>query len=151
MNMTPHNRLDPSSFDPEQLEALNKALARPGHVALIDEEGQRTELPAPLFHQLERMIRLMVEKRAIMVIPEDETFTTQAAANYLGVSRQYLVNLLKEGRIPYRTVGSHRRIVFKDLLTFETLRDQNRRTTLNRLMKQVDEAGLYDSAYTGEE
>jgi len=91
----------------------------------------------------------MSERRAIVMIPEDETFTTQAAANYLGMSRQHLVNLLEEGRIPFHRVGSHRRVFFRDLLAFEKKRDADRREALDRLMHEVDEAGLYDSPDIG--
>ena len=146
-----HNRLDPSLIGEEALEELSTAFARPGHVALIDEQGHRTEIPAPLFEHMARLVRLMAKRRAVILIPEDETFTTQAAANYLGVSRQHLVNLLEGGRIPFHKAGSHRRVVFKDLLAYEKQRDSERRTALDRLSQEVEEAGLYDSSYTGDE
>ncbi|ARA95154.1 excisionase [Rhodothermaceae bacterium RA] len=92
----------------------------------------------------------MQQKRTLVLIPEDETLTTQAAANYLGVSRQHLVNLLERGEIPFHKVGTHRRVYFRDLLTYEKRRDRNRHEALNRLMQAVDEAGLYDASYTGE-
>jgi excisionase family DNA binding protein len=72
----------------------------------------------------------MAEHRAIVMIPEDETFTTQAAANYLGVSRQHLVDLLEAGHISFHKVGSHRRVYFRDLLVFEKQRDTERRERL---------------------
>lgn len=69
------------------------------------------------------------------------------AANYLGVSRQHLVDLLESGQVPFHKVGSHRRIQFKDLLAFERLRDRSRREALDRLATQVDKAGLYNADY----
>ncbi len=143
MNTTPHNRLDPSSFDPEQLEALNKALARPGHVALIDEEGQRTELPAHLFKHLVRIVRFMSEQRAVVLLPEDETFTTQAAANFLGMSRQYFVGIVERGEISHHRVGSHRRVYFKDLIDYQQKRDAKRSEELDALREEISTAGLY--------
>ncbi|HLA63033.1 MAG TPA: helix-turn-helix domain-containing protein [Rhodothermales bacterium] len=148
--MTP-NRLDPSTIAPEALEALADMLARPGHVALIDDEGRRAELPAPLFHHFVRVVRLMAERRPVVLIPEDEEYTTQAAADHLGVSRQHLVDLLEGGRIPFHRVGTHRRVVLRDLLAFERQRDQERRAALDKLAQAVDEAGLYDASYTGDE
>jgi excisionase family DNA binding protein len=86
-----------------------------------------------------------------VLVPEDETFTTQAAANYLGVSRQHLVDLMDRQEIPHHKVGTHRRVTFKDLLAYERKRDKNRREALDKLATDVNDAGLYDSAYTGDQ
>ncbi|HTO02877.1 MAG TPA: helix-turn-helix domain-containing protein, partial [Opitutus sp.] len=94
-----------------------------------------------------RIVRLMSEKKAIVLVPEDEAFTTQAAANYLGVSRQHLVDLLERKEIPHHKVGTHRRVTFKDLLVYERRRDATRREALDKLAAETDAAGLYDSDY----
>ena len=146
-----HNRLDSSEITHEQLTQLNSVFAGTGPLTLVNEEGHQIALPDTLFKHLARIVQLMSEERSILLIPEDESFTTQAAANYLGFSRQYLVNLLEEGHIPFYKVGSHRRIKFKDLLAYEKQRDKQRREALDRLMKQVDDAGLYVASYTGED
>lgn len=143
MNTTPYNRLDPSLIEAGQLKRLSQVLAHPGHIALVDESGNRTELPAHLFQHLVRIVRLMNENQAIVLIPEDETFTTQAAANFLGMSRQYLVSLLDKNEIPFHRVGSHRRIYFRDLLAYQERRDAERSQSLDRLRDQVEAAGLY--------
>lgn len=144
-----HNRLNPSDMAPEAINELSGVLSAPGRAALVDAEGHRVDLPTPLFHHLVRVIRLMAERRPIVLIPEDETFTTQAAANYLGVSRQHLVDLLEDGKIPFHKVGTHRRVEFSDLLAYEKKRDTDRRKALSSLFKKVHEAGLYDASYTG--
>ena len=149
MLTTRTNRLDPSLIPADGIAKLATAFAQPGHVALIDSLGNRTEIPEEVFQHFARIVRLVAERRAVVLIPEDETFTTQAAANYLGVSRQHLVDLLESGQVPFHKVGSHRRIQFKDLLAFERLRDRSRRETLDRLAAQVDKAGLYNADYAG--
>ena len=142
-----HSRLDLSAIDPAVLDDLAEVLAGPGHVALVAEAGRRVELPAPLVSHL---ARLMAERRAVLLVPEGEALTTQAAADYLGVSRQHLVDLLERGEIPFQKVGTHRRIALRDLLAYEARRDRERRAALDALAEAVDEAGLYDGAYTGE-
>ncbi len=144
-----HNRLDPSSISPEALDELSEVLAQPGRIALLDESGHGVDLPTPLSQHMARIVRLMAERRTVILIPEDETFTTQAAANYLGVSRQHLVDLLEDGKIPFHKVGTHRRVYFRDLLDYEKQRDRERKAALDDLMRKVDEAGLYDGSYTG--
>jgi excisionase family DNA binding protein len=118
-------------------------------VALIDSEGNRAHIPEALFAHFGRLVRLMSERKAVVLMPEDETFTSQAAANYLGVSRQHLVDLLERGQIPHHKVGTHRRVTFKDLLAYERQRDQTRRAALDRLAAGVEAAGLYDAGATG--
>lgn len=150
MLTTRNNRLDPSLIPEEQLAELAKVFAKPDHVALIDAQGNRTHLPEALFAHFARIVRLMSEKKAIVLVPEDEAFTTQAAANYLGVSRQHLVDLLDAKEIPHHKVGTHRRVTFKDLLTYERTRDATRREALDKLAAAAEAAGLYDSDHTGE-
>ncbi len=146
---TRQNRLDPSLLDPEELKEMVRFLSETGSPALIDEQGRRLNLPKPVFETLLRVLRMMNEGRAIVMLSEEETFTTQAAANYLGVSRQHLVDLLEEEKIPFHRVGTHRRVYFKDLLGFERQRDASRRKSLDKLMGEVDEAGFYDASHTG--
>lgn len=150
MLTTRNNRLDPSLIPEEQLAELAKVFAKPDHVALIDAQGNRTHLPEALFAHFARIVRLMSEKKAIVLVPEDEAFTTQAAANYLGVSRQHLVDLLENKAIPYHKVGTHRRVTFKDLLVYERTRDKTRREALDQIAAAAEAAGLYDSDHTGD-
>lgn len=95
------------------------------------------------------IVQLMAEKRTVVLVPEDEECTTQAAANVLGVSRQHLVDLLERGEIPFHKVGTHRRVVFRDVLAYQKRRDKERSRALDKLMKDVSDAGLYDASYTG--
>lgn len=144
MLTTRNNRLDPSLIPADQLEQVARVFAaRPNHVLLTDSTGNQTEIPEALFQHFARIVRLMSERKAIVMLPEDEAFTTQAAANYLGVSRQHLVDLLEKGAFPHHKVGTHRRITFKDLLAYEKVRDKTRREALDRLSDTVNQAGLY--------
>ena len=145
------NRLDPSQMDSGAIAELSGVLASPGHVALIDEAGHRVELPAPLFDFFARMVQAMEEKKTVLLMSEDEAFTTQAAANHLGVSRQHLVDLLEAGTIPFHKVGTHRRVYFRDLVAYERARDTDRRHALDALANAIDEAGLYDASFTGDD
>ena len=150
MLTTRTNRLDPSLIPEDELAELAKFLAKPDHIALIDAAGNRTHIPEALFAHFARIVRLMSERKAIVLVPEDDAFTTQAAANYLGMSRQHLVNLLDKNEILHHKVGTHRRVTFKDLLAYEKKRDQARRKALDKLASEADAAGVYDSDYTGE-
>lgn len=148
------NRLDPSELSPEDFLEVERLLGEVfgSHLrpALVNSKGERLELPQPVFDMLVHVLRSIRERRAVVMMPEDESFTSQAAADYLGMSRPFLISLLDKGEIPFHYVGSHRRIVFKDLLDYERKRDASRRKAMSNLNKQVLEAGLDDASYTGE-
>jgi len=89
------NRLDPSELDPAEIERLLFVLSRKRTALLIDPEGnEKAEIPPALYRHLVQVVPMMKERRAVLMIPEDEAFTTQAAANFLGMSRQTFVNLI---------------------------------------------------------
>lgn len=56
-----------------------------------------------------------------MIVPDTtreaqgELLTTGEAAQVLGTSRQHVVDLCRSGRVPYTTVGTHRRIQRSDV------------------------------------
>jgi excisionase family DNA binding protein len=69
--------------------------------------------------------------------------TTQQAADLLNVSRQYVVRLLNEKRIPYTKTGTHRRLRIEDVLAYKEQRDTERRDALDELTRLNEEAGDY--------
>ena len=144
MNAT-ESRFDPSLLSPDELDRLAEMVCEEERPALIGREGVRIELPDPIFHLLVRTLRMMRQGKAIVLLPEDETFTTQAAADFLGTSRQFLVNLLDCGKIPHHRVGAHRRVYFKDLLAFQKQRDRERRESMDLLFNEAGSAGVYDA------
>lgn len=140
------NRVAPSRPTPAELDRLAGLVMKDNRPALVGCQGKRVELPKPIHRLLADAIRMMRDGRTFVLVPEDEAFTTQATARFLGVSRQFLVNLLERGEIAFHRVGTHRRVYLKDLLEFQSRRDKKRRDSMNRLFKAVDKAGLYDAA-----
>lgn len=74
----------------------------------------------------------------------DASMTTAEAATVLGVSRQFLVNLLEAGEIPFHLVGTHRRVYSQDLMEYKARRDRQRRQKLSDLVRAEVAEGLYD-------
>ena len=143
MNTT--DRLDASLLDPKELNRLADLVIREDRPALIGREGVRIDLPDPIFHLLVRIIRTIREGKAIVLLPEDETYTTQAAADFLGMSRQFFVDLLEKKEIPFHHVGTQRRVYLKDLLAYQHNRDRSRHDKLGTLFQAADNAGVYDA------
>jgi excisionase family DNA binding protein len=153
MNTLTENRLDASLLTEKErasLPLLLEMFRQGDHPSLKAKDGTEIPLPEHIFQMLVKVVEEMRRGRAIVLMPEDEAFTTQAAANYLGMSRQYLVKLLEGGEIPFHRVGSHRRVTFKDLRTYEKRRDADRRKSLGGLFSKLQQEGYYDTDYTGD-
>lgn len=86
----------------------------------------------------------MASGDSITIVPVGKELTTQQAADLLNVSRQYLVRLLDEGRIPFRKTGKHRRLRIEDVLAFGQKRDRDRRVGIRELSQLTQEFGGYD-------
>ncbi|MFZ1730815.1 MAG: excisionase family DNA-binding protein [Bacteroidota bacterium] len=68
--------------------------------------------------------------------------STQQAADYLNVSRPYLIKLLEKGLIAYRKVGTHRRIKMIELAKYRDDVDRLRDEALNGLSREAQSLEL---------
>lgn len=59
--------------------------------------------------------------KAISIAPLDQRFTTQQAADFLGISRPTLIKLLEEDKIPFEPLpgGQHRQVYLSDVLEYQ--------------------------------
>jgi excisionase family DNA binding protein len=132
-----------SEGDRKDIEKLYDAL-RTGKTALAGLHGESTALPGSLHQFLVDLGRRVNDGQAVVIVRNEAHFTTMKAAGVLGVSRQFLVNLLEKGEIPFHMVGTHRRVYAKDLLNYKSRRDVNRRRVLRELSRAEASEGLYD-------
>jgi len=127
-----------------QIEELHRLLKK-GNATLTSPDGlHQVELTDPLYRLLLRIMNDVLEGRPIVYSPGTQDLTTQQAAHLLGMSRQFLVGLLDKGELPYHRVGTHRRVMLKDVLAYRKQRDQKRHAALNQMAKDAADAGHYD-------
>lgn len=149
-------RMTPVAAPPEQqaqVAALARALEemaqapkrRAPRCQLVGPNGEATTIPESVFYVLERVAEVMARGDSITVVPVGKEVTTQQAADLLNVSRQYLVRLLDERRIPFRKTGKHRRLRIEDVLVFKERRDRDRRAGLRELSRLTQDLGGYDA------
>ena len=76
------------------------------------------------------------------VLTQNAELTTQEVADYLNVSRPYVVKLIEEEKLPARKVGTRRRVAFDDLLRFDEQQRARQRAALDELARIDTELGL---------
>jgi excisionase family DNA binding protein len=102
----------------------------------------RAEVPMEIFRLFIEVLEQLAQGHAVTLVPGGKELTTQQAADMINVSRPYLIQLLEEGRIPFRRVGTRRRVRFEDLLAFQRRDDADRKKAADALAKEAEELGL---------
>lgn len=109
---------------------------------LGDDELEPVSVPASAVRLFLHVLMEMSRGNAVTLIPTHAELTTQQAADLLNVSRPYVVKLLDEGKMPFRTVGKFRRIRFDDLMVYKRKDDEMRAKLLDELTAEAQELGM---------
>lgn len=143
---TPLTAVPPSKQDVELARASGQRLAplarrgRPLTLRVRDAGKEQTiELPAGAVKLLQAILEDMASGRAVTIVTQNAELTTQQAADFLNVSRPFVVQLLEQKKLPFRLVGTHRRVRFEDVLRFKENIDAERRKVLDQLAAEAQE------------
>jgi excisionase family DNA binding protein len=99
-------------------------------------------LPAKAVSLIVELLKTMATRRPFSIIPHDAELTTQQAADYLNVSRPFLIKLIDSGELTHRLVGRHRRVRMGDLVAFERESVKQRKQTMAEMAALSQELGL---------
>ncbi|MBL8599456.1 MAG: helix-turn-helix domain-containing protein [Devosia sp.] len=109
----------------------------PGSLRVQLENGDELTLPRAAAELLGHLLTEMSQGNAITLIPVHAELTTQQAAQLLNVSRPHLVRLLEDGEIPFRKVGTHRRVRFADLEAYRRRLKDRHEAAMAELAEQA--------------
>lgn len=128
----------------EQKEMIDiYAKLREAEAKLIGPDGKTEILPNNLYSFLLRLLADLHAGHSVTILQSRHELTTVEASKIVGVSRQFLVQLLEKGEIPFHMVGTHRRMYVRDVLAYKSRRDTSRRKTLDDLARHEFAKGDY--------
>lgn len=108
----------------------------------VQETGEFITIPKKALTLLSAIIQNMAEGKTISIVPSNSEVSTQQAADMLNVSRPHLIKLLETKNIPFKKVGSHRRILLKDIMYYKEQLDKQREAQLDFLSNQAQDLNL---------
>jgi excisionase family DNA binding protein len=138
----------PTAQEIEQAKETSRTLSKYSNdqlnIKIFDSEGNAEDLVLPGYalNLLLDILTQMSKGNAVSFLPINAELTTQQAANLLNVSRPYLVELLEKKQIPYRKVGTHRRLLAKDVIAYKEKEDESRLKALDELTTQAQELDM---------
>lgn len=149
--MAPRDSAKPNPDSQRQARLALEFLVRergpryqPGKVFVSGKKGSREpiELPDEVAKLLGRILTEFANGNSVSVVSVHAELTTQEAAGFLNVSRPHLIGLLEAGKIPFRTVGTHRRVRLSDLLRYQSIETAKQKKALDELAAEAQKLGL---------
>jgi excisionase family DNA binding protein len=104
------------------------AVLEHGGLYLTKADGEKVmaELPIALLRAMQNILATLGEAgEAVVFKPEDEV-SPERAAELLGVSRPIVYRRMDTGKLPFRQVGTHRRIRAADVAELKKFEDRRR-------------------------
>ncbi|MDQ3254348.1 MAG: helix-turn-helix domain-containing protein [Acidobacteriota bacterium] len=127
-------------------QALNarprKSSARKNVRLLVGAGVDEITLPPQAVKALAEVLEHLAEGKEVTIAAHPVEMTTQQVAEFLRVSRPFLIGLLEKGEIPHRKVGTHRRVLFADVAAYKQRADEKRLEALEQLAAQAQELGM---------
>ena len=132
------HELEPLLVSKKDLKDLSVTVHRVG----IPIRKRKVGIPEALLRSLLEVARLIAGRHPVAVYATDqeEEVSAQEAANFLRVSRPYVLNLVKKGLLPCRMVGTHHRIP-KSALVHYKADEAPRRRFLEALTAETQQLG----------
>lgn len=138
---------EPSKLAQSALESLSKMRSGPAasniEMTLVRQGTPLSVVvPREAFDSMIEVLEHIANGDSVVVVPDHAELTSQQAADLLNVSRPFLISLLTQGAIPYRRVGTHRRLLVRDVHAYKRQDDAKREAAMDELTAEAEELGL---------
>jgi excisionase family DNA binding protein len=124
------------------MESLDRSKA--AEIVLTSDDGElpAVSLPPNSLRLIAQLLGEMSEGQTVTVVPAEREFSTLEAAHVLNVSRPFLIKQMEAGLLPYRMVGSHRRVTAENLMAYRQTMQGRQAEALQRMSDDAAELGL---------
>ncbi len=113
-------------------------------IQLVSEDGSAptVNVPPKVLRFIGQALGLMAQRRPVLLMPQKQELSTMEAANFLNVSRPFVIKEIEAGRLKHRKVGTHRRVLYEDLLIYAMEMRAQQESALERMAQDASELGL---------
>jgi len=139
----------PTPQEAEEAKITSRALSKYAtnerlHIKIAGNNNDSDDLilPGYAINLLLDILTEISKGNAITIMPIHAELSTQETAEFLNVSRPHLVDMLEQGKIPFRKVGAHRRVMAKDVIDYKQRLDADRLKALDELAAQAQELDM---------
>jgi excisionase family DNA binding protein len=122
-----------SSVREELVELLRE---KSGEQLRVEIDDKTLEVSREALEALGDVLEVLERGSEVEVVEKEKELTTGEAAEMLNVSRPYLVDLLESGEIPFRKVGSHRRVRLVDVQEYREKQQDESRAKMEALARE---------------
>jgi len=124
------------------MESLDRSKA--AEIVLTSDDGNlpAVSLPPNSLRLIAQLLGAMSEGKTVTVVPAERELSTLEAAHLLNVSRPFLIKQMEAGLLPYKLVGSHRRVTAEALMAYRQTMKGRQADALQRLADDAAELGL---------
>jgi excisionase family DNA binding protein len=126
-------------------EAAGRGVVPPRYFLAGAGLGDQVEIPEEIHRVLLKVVDALAHGLAVTVAPQSASLTTQQAADLLGVTRPTVIKILNEGAMPFERVGTHRRLLLKDVLAYRERRRAEQYAALDASSIELASEGDIDT------
>lgn len=95
----------------------------------VDQAGRKTvvELTSTVLDAIRTVLEQVARHDEVLLINPEAELSPEQAAKILGISRPTVYQRMDGGRLPFRDVGAHRRVLMADVLKLKEFEDRRRK------------------------
>ncbi len=134
----------PQEQEAKLIKQIEQILSEDSQAKLVGSNGEQLVIPEPLCQVLLQVMRAFILGQSISIVSQEQEMTIEESADFLNVSRPYLIKLLAQGEVPFYKFGSQQRMTLLDLMKYKENRDRKRREGMKELSQFLQEEGFYD-------
>jgi excisionase family DNA binding protein len=95
--------------------------------------GDSFTLPPHIADLIRQVLTSLADGHQVTITENLTELTPNEAAEFLNVSRMYVMKLVQEGTLPFRMVGNHHRIPYADAVAYKAQQRARSRAAMSEL------------------